>query len=184
MGYSVSRKRTCLQVVVFTVFVAWFIAGCATRPFKPDFYLPLRIDALPGLKPVAVYLFIDKRGKGDPADAGEVRLLYAGTSRERATEPVAIGVTRAFLEGFRVRGYPVVDMTSTAFDPSGPKTNAQVAVSGDVVEFGWQIVRKSTFEYAVTAACAGRLLAEALAHSVEDAMSDPELTQVIGAKRN
>jgi hypothetical protein len=88
---------------------------------------------------VAVYLFVDTRGQ-------EERRIGTAFFRGRvmqkadpiyASEPVAVAVTRAFADGLRARGFPVVNMTATSFADRASTADAGVAVSGEITRF-WE----------------------------------------------
>jgi hypothetical protein len=62
-------------------------------------------------------------------------------------------VVRAFLEGFRARGFPVVDMTTRPYAPGAGVGEARVAISGRVLQFGALIVRSGLVTYDQRVAC-------------------------------
>ena len=94
-----------------------FAAGCGrpALPFLPAFYTPLKATRLPeSLPPIAVYSLADERGAAEPTLISEFASISGHRHRDHATEPISDGATRAVVEGFRVRRFPVVDMTAYA----------------------------------------------------------------------
>jgi hypothetical protein len=115
--------------------------GAPPRPFLPGFYSPAKIDPFRGALPaVAVYAFSDDRAT-DPTLIMESGGLRGERRRDYATEPVADGVVRAFVDGFRARGFPVADMTAKPYAPDASSGDARIAISGRVLQFGALILR-------------------------------------------
>src|SRR5574341_544643 len=122
--------RALLWALVSTI-VALSV-GCATQPLRlQDWYSPPHVTPLPHLKAVAGYPFTEKR-ESPYDEVGEV----AGT-KIKASEPVAVSVSRAFADGLRARGFPVVEPTGSDPSPES-RSDARVAVSGEVQEFWYR----------------------------------------------
>ena len=143
-----------LSVKILPLFLvlASFTAGCVTpRPFLPGFYSRLNITPLSEPLPsVTVYSLLDER----PTKVILESRSISGRSRDDlATEPVSDGVTRAFIEGFRTRGFAVVDKTSKHYFPGEAGAETQVVISGRVLEFGARIIRSGVFTYDQRVAC-------------------------------
>jgi hypothetical protein len=155
--------------------------------------------------PLSFYLLGDKRGTNDAREVGQF-FGRSGTFRHTATEPIATGVSRAFLEGLRMRGFEMTDMTQVAFDSTVARPRTERVLVGDILEFGYQIPIAGT----VKAACIVRLevydpvarakvweksystriessgwrshfsmLSDALAETVQEAVHDPQLTAAV-----
>lgn len=148
------RARPSICALTLVVLTAMVAAGCApARPFTPGFYSPQHLTKLPGpLPPIAVYALLDERGTSEPTLILEFASISGHNRRDHATEPVSDGVARAFVEAFRARGFPVLDMT-TKQSPGGSKAEARVAISGRVLEFGARITRTGVFTYDQRVAC-------------------------------
>lgn len=130
------------------------IAGCAPAPpFSAGFFSPPPLERLAeALPPVAVYAFADGRGT-EPTLFLEVSSISGQFDRTYATEPVATGVTRAFVEGFRARGFPVIDETAKPYVPGTRADNARVAITGHVLAFGARIIRAGVYTFDQKVAC-------------------------------
>jgi hypothetical protein len=188
--------------------LALLAGGCGYHayPFAKAFYLPVNVNRLSEANAVAVYRFANKQGVSDPFRYGVAwvpRPVF-----QKASEPVAIGVTRAFADGLRAAGLPVIDMTGEAFMPGLSKASAPVALSGDVLDF-WAVAQWSSGYREVTCTvklqiyelpsgekrwektyssrathrseAVNRSVARALAGVVETALNDPELIRHLGA---
>ena len=146
------RRRAWLKVRV--LLSALVIAGCAPAPpFAAGFFSPRNLErvAVP-LPPVAVYLFADERGLG-PTLFLETGSISGREGREHATEPVSVGVTRAFVEALRARGLQVVDETARSYSHGAGAPKARVAISGRVLEFGARIARSGLVTYDQRVGC-------------------------------
>ncbi|MBI4304379.1 MAG: hypothetical protein HY665_08615 [Chloroflexi bacterium] len=194
--------------------VAGLVAGCGPpQPFEPGFYqVPRTTLVSPPPQPVAVYRFTDERWVDDPAHIA--RYVSSGRiSRYRATEPVAVGVTRAFVEGLKARGIPVVALP-VPFNAGGSQLASWVAITGTVLEFESVVDRTGIFTHGQRVACrvvlqvydsttgkklweksysrngddvwfrGARFFAKALAEIVEEAVNDAGLVALLGAKQH
>lgn len=160
------RMRT-LTVMAIGGFAASVLVGCTysrPKPFTREFYLTPKVAALSVPIPaVSVHRFIDERpGATDPTmvyrfDSISARIGESGYSKRvnevRATEPVAVGVARAVLEGFQARGAPVIDMTALLFDPGHISGATRIGITGRVLEFGVQVIRSGLHEYRSVIGC-------------------------------
>jgi hypothetical protein len=178
-------------------------AGCGPRAIS---YVPRGITPLPALDPLAVYMFVDKRGVeerriGTSFFQGQA---LQETDPTLVSEPVVVTVTRAFAHGLKARGFPVVDRTSAPFVASQARVEAPVAVSGEIVRFWEQRVTtsgvggrmESHAECAVLLQAyetasgrplwdkiywrAGQTVDGALARTIAAALDDPELIERLG----
>lgn len=104
------------------------------------------IPALPvasGLPPVAVYLFRDSRQSSCGPDCIPYLFPDVDTRREgptlfplvRTSEPLVLPVTRAFAEGLRARGFPVVDRTRRVFQAGDSTDAAKRGLRGELLRF-------------------------------------------------
>lgn len=154
-GAPNGRARASVSVLILAILAATFAAGCAPiRPFTPGFYSPQSLTRLAEpLPPVAVYSLLDERGTTEPTLILEFASISGHKRRDHATEPVSTGVTRAFIEGFRARGFPVIDMTARYYSPGEGEAKTRVAISGRVLEFGARIIRSGLFTYDQRVAC-------------------------------
>jgi hypothetical protein len=66
---------------------------------------------------------------------------------------VAVGIARAFLEGFRARGFPVVDVTAQPYAPGANAGDARAVISGRVLQFGALIIRSGLVAFDQRVAC-------------------------------
>lgn len=154
-----------LTVLSLVVIIASVAVGCVSPsppPFTSDFYSPLKITALSESFPtMSVYQFIDERPSGPKFvyrfDSISSQFGESSWSKivnaVQATEPVAVGVTHAVLEGLRARGFSVIDMTATSFDPGGYSGDARIVISGRILAFGVQVVRSGLYEYRTITGC-------------------------------
>ena len=150
------RQRALPSAIVLLLMIlVALVAGCGSaRPFTPDFYSPRKLTKLlEPLPPIAVYSLVDERGAREPTLILESASISGHSRWDHATEPVSGGVTRAFAQAFRARGFPIVDMTERYYSPSGQRAEARVAISGRVLEFGARIVRSGLFTYDQRVAC-------------------------------
>jgi hypothetical protein len=207
--YSIPIPR---HLVALVVLVAGLGAGCGpVQPFAPGFYrAPSTTRLSPPPEPVTVYRFADNRRVDDPAQISRyvgpgVRFHYS------ATEPVAVGVTRAFVEGLKARGFPVLE-TPVPFRPGESSPTSRLAITGIILEFESVVVRTGLTTYDHRVACSivlqvfdistgrklweksysrsgddvwyrgARFFAKALAEIVEGAVNDESLVTVLDAK--
>jgi hypothetical protein len=149
------RVYASFRGLIVAVLAAIFVTGCApARPFTPGFYSPRNLVRLAEpLPPVAVYLLSDERGTTEPTLILESASISGRSGQDHATEPVAIGVTRAFIEGFRARGFPVVDETARRYSRGDGQAKASVAMTGRVLEFGARIIRSGAITYEQRVGC-------------------------------
>ena len=155
-------------MLALAVIAAALAAGCASSaaaPFEPGFYSKPATTALsPPLAVVSVHRFRDER----PGAAAVPTMVYkfmsissqfgeSSLARQlnevRATEPVAVGVARAVLQGFRARGVPIEDATAAPFALGTGAGTARIAMSGRVVAFGVEVIRSSLYEYRSVSGC-------------------------------
>ena len=213
----VKRTSTHMRGIVIhgtvVALMAGLVAGCGpSQPFEPGFYLPPRTTLLSSPPDqVAIYRFADKRGVDEPTQIA--RYVSPGRlSRYSATEPVAVGLTRAFVEGLKARGIPVLEMP-VPFTPGESRPAPRVAITGTVLEFESVVARSGIFTYGNRVACSivlqvyytttggklweksysrsgddvwfrgARFFAKALAEIVEEAVNDAGFVAVLGAKR-
>jgi len=143
--------------------IAVFSGGCATRPLRlQDSYSPPHITSLPNLGAVAIYSFTDRRETGERAVGSNV--FRGGTGKNiTSSESVAVSVRRAFAEGLRARGFPVVELTGRDL-PLESQPGVVVVVSGEIQEFWatWSVGRHRG-DWQRDASCKVRLLVSELA---------------------
>lgn len=133
--------RTRSILAVFLVISVFSSMGCLPRyQVWTDWYLPPRITPLSGLETVAVYVFTDNRQEEDNLVGESVfhGLRNTLTDAIYVSEPVAVTLTNAFADALKARGIPVIDLTSTKFDPVKSKSDALVALSGEILEFWYE----------------------------------------------
>jgi hypothetical protein len=139
-GQLPSVTRSVLALLL-NIAGSLFIGCAGPGPITiKDWYSPPNISALPQRETIAVFQFDDKRGVADGKLIGQAFSKFGDAGVRRSSEiyvdePIAIAVTRAFVEGFRARGFPVVDRTAATFTLHEFETEAKVAVSGDIVMF-------------------------------------------------
>ena len=146
-------QRLLLWALLSTIVA--FSEGCATQPLRlQDWYSPPHVTPLPHLAAVAVHRFTDKRETAYTA-LGEEFIGREETGRNiKAGEPVTVTLRRAFADGLRARGFPVIE--STGSDPSPEsRSDVRLAVSGEIQEF-WA-TRSHRAESNREAACTVRL---------------------------
>lgn len=142
---GVSSRHRCRRPLVLLVLAGLAlltVPGCA--PSVPAPPSVAGIVAQPGLRSVAVYRFVDRRGQeptrvGDDFFHGRTSILFpidSGPKPVRVGRPVDVLVTEAFLAAFKARGFPVVDETARPFVAGqiAPR-GAVAAVSGEVVRY-------------------------------------------------
>ena len=207
----------CALLVCLVSIALLSLGGCGGQ--ATDRYSPSKnIVGLPNLKPVAIYRFVDRRGKeenlvGERFDSYKFEVISRLEIEPiRAGEAAAKIVTRAFRDGLRGRGFPVIDMTETPFAPGESWISAKVAVSGEVLEYwessgilkGWLSIRwiytarsrvllqtygvpsgQKFWEKLYSSEVvlqAGNPRDEVLAKMVEEAMNDPELVRELARR--
>jgi hypothetical protein len=160
------RMRT-LTIMVIGGFATSVLVGCTysgPKPFTRDFYLTPKVAVLSvPLPALSVHQFIDERwGATDPTmvyrfDSISARFGESSFSKSvnevRATEPVAVGVARAVLEGFQARGVRVIDMTASSFEPGHISGDTRIGITGRVIEFGVRVIRSGLHEYHSVIGC-------------------------------
>ena len=138
------------------------VTSCvASRPaaFTEGFYVRPQIAPLTGsVEPVVVYLFTDKREAPHPRAIGFIA-MHGRPQVVLATEAIATGVTRAFVEGFKMRNIPVINRTNMPFKPGESLSDARTGISGTILEFQDVLVRRGLLNYKREAAC--RILVQA-----------------------
>lgn len=129
-----------ILTLILDAAAALVLAGCGGPITITDWYSPPKITPLAGLEPVAVYLFTDNRQEEDSVVGRSVfhDLRHTHTTIIYGSEPVAVTLTRAFADGLKARGFPVIGVTDTRFDLVKSKPNALVAVSGDILELSYE----------------------------------------------
>jgi len=154
-GAPNGSARASVSFLILAILSVNFVTGCApARPFTPGFYSPQNLmRSEEPLPPVAVYLLSDERGTTEPTLILEFASISGHERRDHATEPVSTGVTRAFVEGFRARGFPVIDATARHYSQGESQAKTSVAISGRVLEFGARITRSGIFTYDQRVAC-------------------------------
>lgn len=194
--------------LVVGVIIASAMTGCGPQTLS---YVPKDITALPNLDPVAVYLFVDTRGKEERRIGTR---FFQGRVMRKAdpiyvSEPVAVAVTRAFADGLKARGFRVVDLTRTPFAAGQPAAAARIGVSGEITRFWeethatagvgatWEVLAECAVVLHAYEAATGRRLWEktysqaveglankALAQTVKAALNDPELIRQLSGRRD
>jgi hypothetical protein len=158
--------RRTVHLLALQLFLACVVAGCALSPmpFVPTFYLTPKVPALPAPSPtVSVYRFVDSRSAvADDKVIYRFRSIseHVGgspmvTSRNaiRAAEPVDLGVTRAVLQGLRIRGLSTVDMTTTFVESAESPGATPIGITGQVRDFGITESRLGVYDYELIARC-------------------------------
>src|SRR5262245_13633043 len=150
-----SRTYAPCGGLITAVLAAVFVAGCGpARPFTDGFYSPRNQTRLTEpLPPIAVYLLSDERGTAEPTLILESTSISGRRAEDHATEPVSTGVARALIEGFRARGFAVLDQTARRYSWDDDRTMTGVAVAGRVLEFGARITRSGAFAYDQRVTC-------------------------------
>jgi hypothetical protein len=137
--------KTIFAVVITYLSLAACVLSAETASkavtiwYKPGGSWISALPAASGLPPVAVYLFHDSRQS--PCGPDCIPTLSPDVGRwgtwppVRASEPVVLPVTRAFAEGLRARGFPVVDRTRRVFQAGDSTDGAGRGLRGELLSF-------------------------------------------------
>jgi hypothetical protein len=112
--------------------------GCGTFVLTRHILKAIRSQAtpLPGLPPVAVYGVRDARREAEPNRLGTA-LKHPSAKAEAlySDEPVASTVSRVMTVVLLSRGFPVIDLRRTVYDPHNVLPDARFAITGELQEF-------------------------------------------------